>query len=64
MRTFLNIISMPLVLVGAVNYGLIAIRGQDILRLLGNTLFIKIAQVSIAVAGIWVVMNIFTRNND
>jgi uncharacterized membrane protein YuzA (DUF378 family) len=52
MKKIIDFVCLPLVLVGAVNYGLIAVFDYDILSILQDGAFIRIAQILIGVAGV------------
>jgi uncharacterized membrane protein YuzA (DUF378 family) len=52
MKKIINFVCLPLVLFGAINYGLVGIFDYDVLALLSDATLIKIVQVLIGVAGV------------
>ncbi|MDR2268664.1 MAG: DUF378 domain-containing protein [Rickettsiales bacterium] len=52
MKNIINAICLPIVLFGAINYGLIGLFDLDILAYLGDPTLMKVAHVVIGLAGV------------
>ena len=52
MKNMINMICLPIVLFGAINYGLIGLIDLDLLSYLRDGTLIKVAQIIIGLAGL------------
>jgi uncharacterized membrane protein YuzA (DUF378 family) len=62
MKNIINLVCLPLVILAAVNYGLIGVFDYDVLSLLPDATLLKIVQVLIGIAGIGLATGWYGKN--
>jgi len=54
-----NKICLPIVIIGAINYGLIGVLGLDLLGYLNSSFLVQAVQIIIGISGVGVALGLF-----